>query len=452
MMKLTSCGTAAALLMMAAAQQAQAQSPTSSGILSVPSPTWLPDFPKPSGVVTSYPTGPADTGATLDKTPLNLTAYPEPWGKPTTDHPEIKAVMDAIDWDHVPNATIHKAKSNGDLDMDGYDDSTDPFCWWSDTNCVKPKVDYLPEDIYYCPNVGDWGLNFDDGPYNPSDDDEILNKYSEPELYNFLAEHNQTATLFYIGSNVATYPAAARRALNNGHVLCIHTWSHPQMTAQTNEQVVAEFYWSLRAVKEATGVTSRCWRPPYGDVDDRVRAIAWQMGMRTIVWDQDTNDWDMPGDGGGNLSPDTVNGFFEDWINSRKNGTDNEHGHITLEHELNNATVTMAEKWLPELQKNFNVVNIQQCMNISQPYWETDFVYPTEKDPKPAQNSTASSSAASSGASASSTSAASGSSSDDGDSQNQQDGQDTSMATTSFTATSAWAISLLSAGAFYLVQ
>ena len=196
MMKLTSCGTAAALLMMAAAQQAQAQSPTSSGILSVPSPTWLPDFPKPSGVVTSYPTGPADTGATLDKTPLNLTAYPEPWGKPTTDHPEIKAVMDAIDWSHVPNATVHKAKPNGDLDMDGYDDSTDPYCWWSDTNCIKPKVDYLPEDIYYCPNVGDWGLNFDDGPYNPSDDDEILNKYSEPELYNFLAEHNQTATLF----------------------------------------------------------------------------------------------------------------------------------------------------------------------------------------------------------------------------------------------------------------
>lgn len=111
----------------------------------------------------------------------------------------------------------------------------------------------------------------------------------------------------------------------------------------------------------------------------------------------------------------------------------------------------MAEKWLPELQKNFNVVNIQQCMNISQPYWETDFVYPTEKDPKPAQNSTASSSA-SSGASASGTAAASGSSSADGESEKQQDGQDASMAVTSFTATSAWAISLLSAGAFYLVQ
>lgn len=30
-------------------------------------------------------------------------------------------------------------------------------------------------------------------------------RYAEPALYNFLAEHdNQKATLFYIGSNVAT--------------------------------------------------------------------------------------------------------------------------------------------------------------------------------------------------------------------------------------------------------
>ena len=48
-----------------------------------------------------------------------------------------------------------------------------------------------------CPNAGDWGLNYDDGPYNPSDDDEELNKYAEPELYNFLAKNkNQKATLF----------------------------------------------------------------------------------------------------------------------------------------------------------------------------------------------------------------------------------------------------------------
>ncbi|KAI8333820.1 hypothetical protein BC941DRAFT_433070 [Chlamydoabsidia padenii] len=350
---------------------------TTNGILAQQSPTWLPNFPPPSGVNQAYPTGPLDTTTTLDKTQLNSTAYPDPWKPASTDHPEVQAVMNSIDWTKVPDAPPSKADSNGDIVFGNYDENKDPYCWWSDTNCVKPKVDYLPEDVTYCPTVGDWGLNYDDGPYNPSPDDAELNAYAEPVLYNFLAQHNnQKATLFYIGSNVVTYPAAAKRALNDGHVLCVHTWSHPAMTSQTNVQVVAEFYWTLRAIKEATGVTPKCWRPPYGDVDDRVRAIAWQMGMQTMVWDEDSNDWNMPGDGGGNLPWDTVNGYFEDWVAARKNGSDNQHGHIVLEHELNNATVKMAETWLPTLQQTFNVKSIHDCMGITHPYWEQQWVYP----------------------------------------------------------------------------
>lgn len=121
----------------------------------------------------------------------------------------------------------------------------------------------------------------------------------------------------------------------------------------------------------------KCWRPPYGDVDDRVRAIAWQMGMATVLWDEDTNDWNMPGSGGGNLPPATVDGYFEGWIAARKNGSDNATGHIVLQHELNNATVSMAEKWLPQVQEAFNVVPWNQCFDLAQPYWETNFVYPT---------------------------------------------------------------------------
>ena len=55
------------------------------------------------------------------------------------------------------------------------------------------------------------------------------------------------------------------------------------MTGLTNEQVFAELYFSKKAIKEVTGVTVRCWRPPYGDVDDRVRYIASKLDMRTVV-------------------------------------------------------------------------------------------------------------------------------------------------------------------------
>ena len=32
-------------------------------------------------------------------------------------------------------------------------------------------------------------------------------------------------------------------------------------------------------------------RPPYGDVDDRVRSIATRTGLQVILWNLDTLDW-----------------------------------------------------------------------------------------------------------------------------------------------------------------
>ncbi|KAG2175162.1 hypothetical protein INT44_007650 [Umbelopsis vinacea] len=364
----------------ASQKAATTASPTVGGLLAVSSPAWLASITPIAGLPSGVPSGTVPSGALATSIPgFNLSAYPAGWKTPPTNSAEVAAVISALDWTKVPAAPTRKGKSNGDLVTTGYNENTDPFCWWSDTNCVKPKVDYLPEDIYHCPRPGDWGLTYDDGPFNPSDFSKLGDSpWAEPNLYNFLAAHDQKATLFYIGSNVVGFPAAAKRAIEDGLTICVHTWSHPQMTTMTNDQVVAELYWTLRAIKESTGVTPRCWRPPYGDVDDRVRAIAWQMGMRTVVWDEDTNDWNMPGDGGGNLSPNVVDGYFQGWIDAYKNGTDNASGHIVLEHELNNATVSMAEKWLPTLQTTFNVVPVHECMNISNPYWEDNFSYATE--------------------------------------------------------------------------
>jgi cobalamin biosynthesis Mg chelatase CobN len=139
----------------------------------------------------------------------------------------------------------------------------------------------------------------------------------------------------------------------------------------------------------------------------------------------------MPGDGGGNLPPSTVDGYFQGWIDSYKNGTDNQHGHIVLEHELNNATVSMAEKWLPQLQETFNVVPVHECMNISNPYWEENFVYPTE------DNSTAPSTAASSalstapGATAQSASSSGSSGSNDNSNSNSDASESSTSSSTS---------------------
>ncbi|KAI8089481.1 uncharacterized protein BX664DRAFT_385962 [Halteromyces radiatus] len=389
----------------AAASSSSQPSGSSSGPIAKTSPTWLADVKPLAGNVQSYPTGQIPTGP-FTASNITLSGYPTGWKSPPTDSPQVQAAYNAINWSLVPTSAVRKANADGTPNMSGYG-ADDPDCWWSATGCTTPKHSNVEPDIVNCPTVGDWGLTYDDGPLTSE-----AGQWAEPNLYDFLAQHNnQKAALFYIGSNVIQAPAAAQRALADGHTICVHTWSHPAMTTQTNQQVVAELYWALHAIKEVTGVTPKCWRPPYGDVDDRVRAIANQMGMTTVIWDEDTNDWNMPGSGGGNLPPSTVDGYFEGWIEARKNGTDNQHGHIVLEHELNNATVSMAEKWLPQIQQTFRVVPFNQCMNISQPYWETNFVYPTDANPNATVPSSSPSPAASTGSSGASASAAGASSS-----------------------------------------
>lgn len=147
------------------------------------------------------------------------------------------------------------------------------------------------------------------------------------------------------------------------------------MTYLSNELIVAELYWNIRAIKEATGVTITSWRPPFGDVDDRVRAIAHQMGLRTIIWDKDSFDWGIPSPANefqGVQSMETVDGFFEEWINDRKDGLDTVSGHIGLEHETSYTTVQVAEKWLPQLQSVFTVKTVHDCApELQSPYWES---------------------------------------------------------------------------------
>ncbi|ORX51257.1 glycoside hydrolase/deacetylase [Hesseltinella vesiculosa] len=387
------------LASLASMVMAQNATGTSSSMFPSASPAWLSDVVPLQGNAQSYPTGPVPTGPFSGT--INLTGYPTTWATPPTNSPQVQNAINAINWGLVPNSTVRSASSNGNLNFGGYDSANDPDCWWSATTCTSPKHQGVPTDIVNCPIPGTWGLTYDDGPLTSDG-----GQYAEPNLYDFLANNgNQKADLFYIGSNVITAPLAAQRALADGHTLCVHTWSHPPMTTKQNAEVVAEFYWTLHAIKEVTGVTPKCWRPPYGDVDDRVRAIAAQMGMQTIIWDEDTDDWNMPGSGGGNLPPSTVDGYFEGWIQARQNGTDNVSGHIVLEHELNNATVTMAEKWLPQIQKVFRVVPVSQCHNVTHPYWETAFTYPTDANPNP--NTTASGTPSASSSKPSSSSSAS---------------------------------------------
>lgn len=241
--------------------------------------------------------------------------------------------------------------------------ASDPDCWYEYHKCVTPKHKGLNPDIWQCPEPDTWGLTFDDGP-----------NCTHNKFYDFLKENNQKATLFYIGSNLLDWPAQGQRGLSDGHHICVHTWSHQYMTQLTNDQVFAELYYTGKAIKDILGITARCWRPPYGDVDDRVRAIAQGLGMSTNVWSDDTEDWQVQPQG--TLPTQSIVQNYNSIINQNYDT----HGNIVLTHEINADTMNEMMAMYPTIKKHFkNIVPITACMNETNPYPE-GITYPNFAD------------------------------------------------------------------------
>ncbi|KAI8578491.1 hypothetical protein K450DRAFT_247136 [Umbelopsis ramanniana AG] len=286
--------------------------------------------------------------------------WPNIWETATTNgmntSAEFTSLYNSIDWTKKPTAPVRKATAAGGLDFTGYSATTDPDCWWSSSLCTIPKAAGINADIYRCEEPETWGLTYDDGP-----------NCSHNAFYDFLQQQNLKASMFYIGSNVLDWPYGAMRGLKDGHHIADHTWSHQLMTTLTDQEVLAELYYTQKAIKFVTGVTPKYWRPAFGDVDDRVRWIATQLNLTAVIWDLDTDDW-----AAGNSVPETtVEQTYQDFITMGTNGSYATYGNIVLTHEIDNTTMTLAMKYLPQIKAAYkNVLDVATCNNITNPYME----------------------------------------------------------------------------------
>ncbi|GAA6003980.1 hypothetical protein JCM10207_006496 [Rhodosporidiobolus poonsookiae] len=142
-------------------------------------------------------------------------------------------------------------------------------------------------------------------------------------------------------------------------------------TSLNNEQASAELYYSKKAIKDVLGVTMQCWRPPYGDVDDRLRYISNALGMRTIIWSDNTFDYEIA-----TLSQATVEKNYNDILAKAANSTYDTQGTIVLTHELNNGTMALGEMYLPKIKEAFQyVAPVGVCQNNTKPYVEEGYTY-----------------------------------------------------------------------------
>jgi len=172
-----------------------------------------------------------------------------------------------------------------------------------------------------------------------------------------------------VGSRVVQFPNVLIEEYMAGHEISVHTWSHHPLTAMTNEQIVAELGWTRLAIQTVLGVTPTTMRAPYGDIDDRVRAISLAMGLVPILWTStpssgpfDTNDWRVAG---GVLDPVTQFNTFQAILS---NASVIPTGFIVLEHDLYQVTVELAVGYTLDAALSHNppihLKSIGRCSNI----------------------------------------------------------------------------------------
>ncbi|HEX4107989.1 MAG TPA: polysaccharide deacetylase family protein [Solirubrobacteraceae bacterium] len=125
-------------------------------------------------------------------------------------------------------------------------------------------------------------LSFDDGPYTLT-----------PQFVSMLAAEHVPATFFMIGEEITGADAALlKRELRAGDALGDHTWTHPDLDDANVEYQLSS---QLNRVQSLTGYTPCVFRPPYGDYDGHVLAVAASLHLATILWAVDPSDYTLPG-------------------------------------------------------------------------------------------------------------------------------------------------------------
>lgn len=318
---------------------------------------------------------------TLDKTPDTTTPEVQQW---------IAEV--AASGVQIPNIT---ATVLGGCPANAAAAADQSRCWWTCGGCVRAT------DVTTCPDKLTWGLTYDDGPayFTPNllqyldanvsfveDNDNVylIDPFRTSKLPSSSLAVVPSHTLLYFKRNIWR---STKCKGSNSHVniiltlhSAVHTWSHPYLSTLTNDQIIAELGWTKKIIKDTLGVTPNMMRPPYGDIDDRVRAISLAMGLTPVMWTRisplatfDTGDFNV------HAGLTTSAQVIQNWEYILGNATTIDTGFIVLEHDLFQQTVELATGYilpdaLAHTNPKFDIKPVISCLNkpMTDAYIETN--------------------------------------------------------------------------------
>jgi peptidoglycan/xylan/chitin deacetylase (PgdA/CDA1 family) len=129
-------------------------------------------------------------------------------------------------------------------------------------------------------------LTFDACPTGRPDE------YDE-KVIDVLLRENVPATLFLSGRWVEKNPDRAKFLASQPQFeIAAHSYYHPHMTEKDDARDLRELRNTQAVIKKVTGRTPRYFRPPYGEVDERVAMLASRCSLSTVQYDIASGDPD----------------------------------------------------------------------------------------------------------------------------------------------------------------
>ena len=173
------------------------------------------------------------------------------------------------------------------------------------------------------------------------------------DLIAALANAHASSTFFITGRFVHDHADCAAEITKHGHEVGNHTWSHLNLTQQSDDVVRDEIMRAEGAIVQASGQTPRPrFRAPYGLRDERVLKIANNLGYRSIQWTLDSLD---------GVEPTKSSQFLIDRITSKSDAELD--GAIILMHVGVRSTADALPAVIANLQgRGFQLVTISKLL------------------------------------------------------------------------------------------
>ncbi len=190
-------------------------------------------------------------------------------------------------------------------------------------------------------------FTFDDGPDHLGVTDRILD---------LLKVYNAQATFFVVGRAADAFPDQIRRMVDEGHALGNHTYTHPRLTSLSDSEVRRQLVEANEALERLSGQKISCYRPPEAKVNDRVHAIAVELGIGNETW---TAKW------GGHWGLWDVDSW--DWRQGQERTLGAldavAEGDVVLMHSISPFSADIFEEWMEANQHRFDLNVLPGCMS-----------------------------------------------------------------------------------------